>query len=328
VRHTRATLGEGEAIGLVEDWMSAIDRPSLDGLNTYAVAKAVRDRGIKVALSGLGGDELFGGYPSFRTVPWLALAAPVAGLAPATLRARLVDAATSRLPTTVRRKAHDFAVARPDALTYALLRRRLFSDDQMATLGFGGALDGLNETFVSDELLHALSTTTNAWAVVREVELRLYMGNVLLPDSDVFGMAHGLEIRVPLLDQALVEQVLTYARPLLSRRTHGVTKPWLVGAAGPRFPRAIARLPKRGFGLPIARWMAGPLRESTADRIESLARSGIFGRDAVRSTWEDFSRDTSGAAWSRAWMLAVLAQWLQNVRAAAPSGSASAACAS
>ncbi len=319
VRHHCVRLGAGEALGLIEGWTTSMDQPTVDGLNTYAIAKAVRERGFKVALSGLGGDELFGGYPSFRTVPWVAHVASIAQFVPASVRVTVAAAITAGMSVTARRKARDFASANPDpagrALSYALLRRRLFSDDQMDAFGFRAGELGLSTGFIPDEFSEICRTPGNPWAVVRNVELHGYMANMLLRDSDVFGMAHGLEIRVPLLDRRVVEEALGRAQPMRRLNWRSSPKPWLVAAAGGRFPRAVARRSKRGFTVPIARWMEGPLRESTEDRIEWLAAERIFPSDAVRSVWADFLKAPRGPAWSRAWMLATLAQWMRNLRA-------------
>ena len=318
VRHRCVRLGDAEAHGLIESWMTSMDQPTVDGLNTYAIAKAVRERGFKVALSGLGGDELFGGYPSFRSVPWVAQAASMARWIPVAARVKLAAALTAHVSATARRKARDFAAASPDpaarALSYALLRRRLFSDEQMGAFGFGAGAPGLQSTFVPDDFSEACQVTTNPWAVVRNAELHGYMSNMLLRDSDVFGMAHGLEIRVPLLDRRLVEQALGYARPMRSLVWRSTPKPWLVAAAGLRFPLAGARRPKQGFALPIARWMGDTFREGMEDRIAWLASERMFEGDAVRSVWAEFLRAPRSPAWSRAWTLAALAQWMQNIR--------------
>jgi asparagine synthase (glutamine-hydrolysing) len=317
VRHQSIRLADAEAEGLIEAWMMSMDQPTVDGLNTYAIAKAVRERGFKVALSGLGGDELFGGYPSFRSVPWLAGAASMARWIPASARVALASTLTTGMSATVRRKARDFAAAAPDpaalTLSYALLRRRLFSEEQMEAFGFLGEA-GLTTNFVPEAFRGACQVTTNRWAVVRNVELHGYMANMLLRDTDVFGMAHGLEIRVPLLDRRLVDQTLGYARPMRRLVLGSNPKPWLVAAAGVRLPRASARRPKRGFTLPIARWMSGMLRGAMETRIESLANGGIFEGDAVRSVWAEFLRAPRSPAWSRAWTLAALAQWTQNIQ--------------
>ena len=318
VRHQSVRVGDAEAQGLIEAWMASMDQPTVDGLNTYAIARAVRERGFKVALSGLGGDELFGGYPSFRTVPWVAQAASMARWIPASARITLAAALTSGASATTRRKARDFAAASPDpaarALSYALLRRRMFSDEQMEAFGFRVGAAGLPAGFVPEGFGEGCQVTTNPWAAVRNVELHGYMSNMLLRDSDVFGMAHGLEIRVPLLDRRLVEQALGYALPMWRLAYRSSPKPWLVGAANLPFPRADFRRPKQGFTLPIARWMKGTLGKAMENRIEWLAADGLFEADAVRCVWADFLRAPRSPAWSRAWTLAALAQWMQNIR--------------
>ena len=160
-----------------------------------------------------------------------------------------------------RRKAWDLARTRPTLRNMYFRRRRLFSDREMETLGFNTDRLGLNEDFLPPETEPDRSLRqSDACADIGILESRFYMGNMLLRDSDVFGMAHGLEIRVPFLDRRLTDYVFSLPGHLRVPRNR-INKPLLVDAMAGRLRAEIVNLRKRGFSLPPAAWMAGPLRE-------------------------------------------------------------------
>ena len=135
------------------------------------------------------------------------------------------------------------------------------------------------------------------------------MRNTLLRDSDVFGMACGLEIRVPFLDQ----RVVTFACQIRSEhlvRRGGPNKPLLAAAVGKDIPRRIVTASKRGFSLPYARWMSGPLRPLFESHLDTLRTSGLVDGHEVTKIWSEFLAHPEGTSWSRAWTLGVLGAWL------------------
>jgi len=313
-KHHGVKLSDDEVRRCVHGWLEALDQPSIDGLNTYIVARAVRERGIKVALSGLGGDEVFGGYGTFRHLPRLARLARLGAWLPQALRGRMAELVFTGKSKAQRSKARDLARTRPTLRNIYFRRRRLFSDGEMEVLGFNADRLDLNEDFLPPEtepdrsLRHA-----DASANVGILESRFYMGNMLLRDSDVFGMAHGLEIRVPFLDRRLTDYVFSLPGHLRVARRR-VNKPLLVDAMAGRLRAEILNLGKRGFGLPQAAWMAGPLRERFRELIETTRQSGSMAPEGVTATWEDFLRDRKGPTWSRAWLLGALGAWMDGCR--------------
>jgi asparagine synthase (glutamine-hydrolysing) len=304
-RHHEVVLGERDALGLVMDWLRCMDQPTVDGLNTFVISRAARETGIVVAISGLGGDEMFGGYSTFREAPLLARVGRVMSRAPSSVTrtgTRWFLASTTRAE-----KLGDLLVAtRPSVVSATLGQRRLMSNAQMTALGLG---EGAREDFLPPESdpLQGVPAGSD-WAAVRAVETRFYMGNMLLRDADVASMANGLEIRVPLLDRRVVEVALSHARWAADPRTRP-NKPWLVGALGRRIPVEVLQRRKSGFSLPQARWMAGPLRALFEARIQTLAKSGLLDPRGVLGVWEGFVRE-GGHAWSRAWLLGVLGEWV------------------
>jgi len=145
---------------------------------------------------------------------------------------------------------------------------------------------------------------------VSYLELRCYMLNTLLRDTDAMSMAHGVEIRVPFVDHVLAEKLLSIPGP--SKLEGSVPKPLLVGALGGDLPKRVVHRRKRGFTLPFEHWLRDELKSEVA---QGLARIGdgplasVLHLDTVRGVWENFQRGTT--SWSRPWSLYVLQRWCE-----------------
>jgi asparagine synthase (glutamine-hydrolysing) len=311
-RHHAIQISETDVLKLAERWLDSLDRPSVDGLNTYLISHAVRQRGIVVALSGLGGDELFAGYSTFSEIPRFARLAARARWLPKPARAGLARVLFSTRTKAQRQKAVELANAEPSLQNFYFRRRRLLSDRELEALGFSAKELDLDENFLPPESCpDRVPFSGDSVASVSMWESRFYMGNMLLPDADVFGMAHGLEIRVPFLDRHLIDYLFSLPGDMRVAK-NGMNKPLLVESLGKRIPPDLYRLKKRGFSLPQARWMAGPLRDLFEDRVANLKKSGLVNPIAVSSVWSDFLDEQQGPTWSRAWTLGILGTWLAN----------------
>ena len=251
-RHTTRWVAASEFAQDRAALMDAMDQPSIDGTNTYFVAKAAHEAGLKVALSGLGGDEIFAGYPSFRQVPRLVrLLGPFAGLQGF---GRAVRRATA--PWLQNRVPPKY----PGLLEYGtsfagayMLRRCLFMPWEIDTvLPQEMVRAGLAELDTLGRLERGIAKLKSPRLKVTALEIAWYMRHQLLRDSDWAGMAHSLEIRVPLVDATL----LTRLAPLLASATPP-SKSNMADTCRTPLPDPVRHRAKTGFVVPVREWVQG-----------------------------------------------------------------------
>jgi asparagine synthase (glutamine-hydrolysing) len=283
--HVEVEVSEEACLVWVQEAVKLLDLPSVDAVNTFIVSKSVRETGLKVALSGLGGDELFGGYPSFRDVPLLANL----NILPRFLKNRLLYF----LPSRIRDKLEGLTDMSHSELTIA--RRRFTS---VKRLGFMGLQH--SKPHIPDAPEEIDSMALISWS-----EIQAYMIPMLLRDSDQMSMAVGLELRVPYLDHRLVEELLQL--PQRFKKGTGV-KRLLVDAYRDILPAEVYQRPKQGFALPMEAWIRGPLSEFTLKGLQMAAEN--VGLDAPHRVWMAFNKGS--AHWTRVWKWSVLGHWLDR----------------
>jgi asparagine synthase (glutamine-hydrolysing) len=308
--HTPVRLRPADMLHLLPDALAAMDHPSADGPNTYVVSKVTREAGITMVLSGLGGDEVFAGYPVFARSMALWRRRWAAAL-PRAVRGALGDAVAAVRPSIATAKlaellrAPSFAVAD----TYPVSRLS-FRDRDLAPLLRraplpANAVHGITRAMLPREVAARLPVLSQ----VSLAELATYLQNVLLRDTDQMSMAHALEVRVPFLDHHLVEYALAVGDALKYPRT---PKQLLTEAMGDLLPHEVVHRPKMGFTLPWEVWMRGELRELCARALARLDAHPQFVPGAVPALWERFLRHDPRVNWSRLWSLVVLGDWMER----------------
>jgi asparagine synthase (glutamine-hydrolysing) len=285
--HHRIQLSEEEVIASVTEAVSKLDLPSVDALNTYIVSRAVAAHGVKVALSGLGGDELFGGYPSFRDVPRLQLVTTL----PSFLR-RIIGRAgnlgdrLADLPRT------------GDAGELAHWRRRFLTNETIRRAGLPIVVE-------PPEVPVALP---DDFARISWAELTGYMRRMLLRDADQMSMAVSLEMRVPFLDHELVEYVL--GLPAAVKKRYPGVKGLLVEACRDLLPTSVYDRPKAGFVLPMKEWMAGPLAAFVEEGVRETIARHLLPEVFVIELRDGFRRGR--LHWTRLWSVVVLGHYAKR----------------
>jgi asparagine synthase (glutamine-hydrolysing) len=313
--HTEIVLDPNDMCRGLPRALDEVDHPSGDGLNTFLVSRAVRQTGIKVALSGLGGDEFFGGYPSFRRLGRLAPYGRLWGASPRGVRSAAAAAVRTLGRDSVSSTKAAALLETDGGLPQMFpVMRQMFSPTQReALLGrdFVRSAGDHRDPYVALlEDADARRGTLGTLSLVSFAEARTYMHDVLLRDTDQMSMRHGLEVRVPLLDHRLVEYLM--GLPDDAREGGRGPKPLLVEGIGEPLPAACLQ-PKRGFVLPFGEWMRGPLRDYCDGRVVgSLATRGMMNAKALASLWQSFVAGERRTSWSRPWTLVALDAWLDE----------------
>jgi asparagine synthase (glutamine-hydrolysing) len=305
--HHEIPLSEWSLLQMLPQALDAMDQPTIDGINTYVISKAVSEAGIKVALSGLGGDELFAGYPSFRRARQFRNLSAV----PAPIRQAIARAGQAIFGNSVhQRKAWFLLSAGGTPHSTYTISRQLFSWAEVNALI---DRDRGNGSFDLDspQIPLANGGPPDPLNAISVYEIQGYMANMLLRDTDQMSMAHSLEVRVPFVDSTVIPFVLGLPGKwkLDGRRP----KPLLLDALGDLLPEAIQRRPKMGFTLPFERWMHSALKpeiDQTFSKSSDLAKLGVPG-DFARAVWEKFVSDPRKERWSRPWSLHILKTWCE-----------------
>jgi len=305
--HTSVHLTAKDFLDELPNALKAVDSPSGDGLNTYVVSKHTKRSGMKVALSGLGGDELFAGYHYFKK--WLDLKT---GLVPSIPRIgrRLAAGVLTATGRSKYQRMADILSAEEIALSAVYPKTR-------QVMSATRARDLTRNGFFTDrleEMLGVHAEKIDSFPLLGQLSIAELMGytqNVLLKDTDQFSMASALEVREPFFDYKLVEYVLRV--PDIFKLT-ATPKSLLVDALGDLLPKSTVDRRKMGFVLPFEKWMRNELREFCAARIDRLAERGLFESDALQRKWSQFQDGSGDVKWSELWHLIVLTEWLENNR--------------
>jgi asparagine synthase (glutamine-hydrolysing) len=323
-QHHEVVLTEGRFVENLETALDSLDQPSFDGLNAYYISQAVRAAGFTVALSGTGGDELFGGYTSYRDLPVLHRWSRRAAWVPRSLQTAAATLATwplrrsdgtmppqtrwAKLPEMVR---HGDDLLRLYQLAYALFLPG-FQHELLAS-GFAEALtDGLPAEMRRRIVGETQDRTP--LSAISVMEQRLFLGERLLRDNDVASMASSLEQRVPLVDQVLFESVDRLPDHLRYQPLGQKAALRRIGLRG--LDPALFERPKSGFVLPFDRWIRRGLRHAMDQTLRDpqlIAPVGLD-PDAVERLWRAFLDGASGMYWSRVWSVFVLIRWCHRNR--------------
>ena len=304
--HHELVLDPSRIVSDLPRILARLDQPTVDAVNSYYVSAAVAETGIKAVLSGSGGDEMFGGYPSFRRLPpamrWKRRLQP---LVPA-----IGPAVSAVLPERLTERWQHFISGNGRINNAYRAQRGLYMPAELARIA-GPALR--DRWTVASQRLTAAETAlfdggaTTLEGEVARLETRVYLGSQLLRDLDVMSMAHGLEVRVPFVDHVLLDAIWPDlgAHPGLTRN-----KRLLHETLKRPLPSAAVERPKQTFTLPFATWMAGDLQPFVRSGMSHLVDAGWIAPDVPEATWLAWQRGATH--WSRPWALGMLGAFLRD----------------
>ena len=308
-QHTRLLLKPTVFLDELENALDAMDSPSGDGINSFVVSKAIRKNGITVALSGVGGDELFAGYPFFqqylrlqRMRSWWLL--------PQAAR-RLLTETWSRGETRGRkgRMKQLLTSASPSIEHSYPIFRQILSPDllkQLTTLA-----NGSPET-VTEKALTERREQIKRLPFLSQVSAAEYLGytqHTLLKDTDQMSMAASLEVREPFFDQDLVEFVLSVPDTI---KKPSYPKSLLVESLKPLLPDEIVFRKKQGFLFPWDVWLRNELHAFCDRRIRNMAQREFINKEALLGFWQGFLSGNKDIRWAEIWPFVVLEHWLEK----------------
>jgi asparagine synthase (glutamine-hydrolysing) len=306
----RHSITASDFISGLPGFFKAMDQPTADGYNTYFVCQAAKTLGIKVWLSGMGGDELFEGYPFVRRIAWLKrLSQILQTVLPESVInhgtriagthfkvSRLLQLGDTGLP--VKRAYQTARNVIPWRSARMVLARQAWSPEWR----FSQMLDA-----VYPECLPYFDNCQQAILM----ESSVYMRSQLLPDMDNFSMAHSIELRAPFLQHRLFETV--FALPESAKQTRGKPKLLLAAALPKPLPEAVLRQPKMGFTFPVEIWLKKHLQQSFAEVALDRANQDYWNLDIAARLWQAYRNGQ--AHWSIIWQLYAFARWRDAQRA-------------
>ena len=309
--HHVLRLDEDQLLQALPSSLSAMDQPTIDGINTYLISRSAHEVGLKVALSGLGGDELFGGYPSFQLIPKLMQRKKLFKYIP--FMKWGVGLCKGLFPSDQSTKLEHWVQGKLSGAHEYFLIRALFCQDPVTHLFADKKLARaeIEKDYQRTQSQVEQLPVDDVFNQVSYLETFHYLQNMLLRDVDMMSMAHPLEVRVPFMDHRLVEMMFR----LPGEEKAGTAKHLLVDSMKSLLPENVWQRKKMGFAFPFDMWMRGAMRPEIETVLLSPLQKleGLVSQQAVANVWNDFL--SGRVSWSRPWSLYVLKSWIdKNLR--------------
>ncbi len=308
--HTDIQLHPNDLLNQLPDALSAMDHPSGDGPNTWLVSKVTKEAGITMVHSGLGGDELFAGYPVFKQLSSLIekkylLSFPkfLRKLGGNALRLIKNDVQAEKIAEILTLDRFDLESAYP-------ISRKMLSDNQLRQYFGSVKFQNGAKSYVQNHLSYGqLGFDLPYLSKISVAELRTYLISTLLRDTDQMSMAHALEVRVPFLDHEFVELLLSVPDEW---KMGSSQKQLLVNSFKGLIPDEVINRPKMGFVFPWEVWMKNDLKQFCGDNLNYLENQQLFNKGAISNFSNQFFKGNPTVTWSRIWPLVVLGYWIKN----------------
>jgi asparagine synthase (glutamine-hydrolysing) len=309
--HTEIKLTPEDFLKTLPKAIASMDHPSFDGVNSYVVSEVTKKAGVTMALSGLGGDELFAGYDIFKRAyslldkKWMFSFPPLfRNTAGSILKTLKPSVSSDKIAKILKVKYLELPYYYP-------INREIFADDEVKRIVYNceGYTNAVKEIVDFGVGIDGLGSKAPFLSKVTYAEINTYMQNVLLRDTDQMSMAHALEVRVPFLDYELVEYV--YGVKDEFKYPHSPKK-LLVDALGDLLPDEIVNRPKMGFTFPWETWLKGNLKGYCIEGLDALKQTQLMDNQFIDKQWNAFLVGNSKTKWSHIWHLVVLGQWIKT----------------
>ncbi len=303
--HHEIKLTPGDFLKQLPEALHAMDHPGGDGPNTYIVSKATRSAGITMALSGIGGDELFAGYAVFQRMASLQKRAWINAV-PRLARKGVGYAVKLKSKSVSSHKIEELlGQEKIDFVSAYMLNRSVFTHKELCRL----TPDAKPFETIRDIVKAVPQIEAHLLSSVSLAEINTYLLNTLLRDADQMSMAVALEVREPFLDHHLVEFVLGVNDDFKFPHT---AKKLLTDSLGDLLPGEIVNRPKMGFTLPWQHWLKNDLCDFCEKNLMALDRKKLFAPESMKILWQRFLNNDPLVSWSRVWHLIVLNNWLEE----------------
>ncbi len=304
-KHTEFKLKADDLLLELPDFISNMDSPTVDGINTYIVSKMVAKTGIKVVLTGIGGDELFAGYRNFKR--WKDYN-KIKFLIRNPFSKFLIRIVKPLVSSRIISKIKDFQDIEGEGIkSFYANSRSIFLKDELGKLFDGKRIvpiinwKDLDKKEVQDFPLYGQYSIA---------ELTNYTLDVLLKDTDQMSMAWALEVREPFFDYKLIEFILTV--PDEMKNSGKSPKSLLVDAMGELLPEEIVNRPKKGFSFPWDYWLRGELKSFCEEAITKLSKRDLLNEKNLNNIWKRFLEYDNTITWMHVWSFVILEKWLEK----------------
>ncbi len=308
--HTEHILSSSDFLIEIPTALKNFDHPSGDGLNSWIASKVASEQGINSIFSGIGGDEIFGGYPIFSRAKTLNKISSL-WKTPYQIRnftAKTVESLKSG--SNIDKIAELLRLKKYSIEEIFLISRQVFNNNQLQNI--------LNPDIQLDNNL-TLSTLQNSnikisknqtYSRITQLELISYVDNTLLRDSEQMSQPHNLSIYSPFLNKELIEYIISLPDEL---KSYGKPKQLLIDSFPQFLPNYIVDRPKMGFVLPWNLWLKKDLKPFVEERLSNIADWEIFDKEEVFKLWNQFLNDNTNIPFSYIWILVVLSEWKNSL---------------
>jgi asparagine synthase (glutamine-hydrolysing) len=304
--HTTHLLHSDELLQQVLSGLDAMDSPSADGINTYLLSNAIKSANIKVAMSGIGGDELFAGYPGFNYFDHLHRNKTLFNNT-YFFRKGISNLFSGSSSNKINRAANLMGIPKADIASFYPLFRQGLSTQRVSQLIYcpSAVLGIQNELSLEQNEIQSF----DSFSQYSIAEYMGYSSSTLLKDADQMSMAVGLEIREPFFDYRLIEYILALPNEF---KQHFNPKQLLADAMEPLLPKEIVNRKKKGFVLPWKNWMKNELFSFCESQIHEFSERDFVQKENLVSYWKRFAKEDPAVKWIQLWQFVVLNHWMNK----------------